>query len=238
MRREFDDLALDATLRAAAPYQIHRRAVSSRPVMIHIEEQDIRTKVRERRVGATLLFVVDGSGSMGAERRMTETKTAIMSLLMDAYQKRDKVGLVVFRQRKAEVLLDFTNSVERAARLLSELPVGGRTPLSAGLEETGVMLRRLLRKEPLTRPVVIILTDGKGNVSISDRKPRQEALLLGQRLVGCYPQSRFVVVDTEGPSAIRLGLAQTLATSMAADYYRTDELKAEELINLIREQVV
>jgi magnesium chelatase subunit D len=184
------------------------------------------------------LFVVDGSGSMGAQRRMVETKAAIMSLLMDAYQKRDKVGLIVFRQLEAEVLLEFTGSVEHAARLLTDLPVGGRTPLSAGLARTAEVLQRLLRKDPAAQPLVLVLTDGRANVGYGLQKPHHEALALGQLLGERFSQARFVVVDTEPEGVIRLQLARRLAAAMAADYYRTEDLRAEELVQLARNRIL
>ncbi|MFC1642311.1 magnesium chelatase subunit D family protein [Myxococcota bacterium] len=232
--RSNHDLALDATLRAAAPFQVYRRQQSDRGLAILIEEQDIRMKIRERRIGTSLLFVVDGSGSMGAERRMVETKAAIMSLLMDAYQKRDKVGLIVFRQQAAELLLDFTGSIECAARWLTYLPVGGRTPLSAGLVRTAEALQRLHRKDSGAQPLVLILTDGRANVGLGALPPHREALALGQALAERFAQSRFVIVDTESKGAVRLELAKRLATAMMADYFRPEDLRAEALVQLAR----
>ena len=126
-------LALDATLRAAAPHQNSRRASSGSQNRVLIEPWDIRDKVRESMSGSLVLFVVDASGSMGAQRRMVAVKGAIMSLLLDAYQRRDRVGLISFRGTRAELLLPPTNSVDLAKVHLQDMPTGGRTPLSAGL---------------------------------------------------------------------------------------------------------
>jgi len=139
------DLAVDATLRAAAPYQRERGLSSG----IKIHTQDIRQKFRVRKTGNLLLFVIDGSGSMGAEKRMEATKGAIMSLLLDAYQKRDQVSLIVFRGKNAEVILPPTNSIDLAAKYLNEMPVGGRTPLASGLVESGKLLKNSLRQNHL-----------------------------------------------------------------------------------------
>lgn len=234
-RRGRDDLALDATIRAAAPYQQSRRAAAARELAVHIAESDIREKVRERRVGNFLLFVVDGSGSMGARRRMVETKAAIMSLLLDAYQKRDKVAMVSFRHRGAEVVLPPTNSVDRAAGLLADLPIGGRTPLTAGLGATADLLRRALRKEPSLLPLVIVMTDGRANAGLGSGPPHEEALKAAAALAGRYPAAQFVVVDTEAPGAVRLDLARKLAAALGAAYFKVADLRAEDLVSIAKE---
>jgi magnesium chelatase subunit D len=233
--RTRDDLALDATLRAAAPHQILRSAHGPGALAIRIEDCDVREKIRERRVGAHILFIVDASGSMGAQRRMVETKAAIMSLLLDAYQKRDKVALIVFRQRAAELALTFTSSVEQAARLLADLPVGGRTPLSAALVCAAEVLGRLLRKESAAQPLVLLLTDGRANCGLGAEPPHRETLVFGRALVERFPRARYVVVDTEPQNAVRLQLAKRLAGTMGADYFHTEDLRAEQLVHLARQ---
>ncbi|WP_337998231.1 VWA domain-containing protein [Oleispirillum naphthae] len=234
-RRGRNDLALDATIRAAAPYQKSRREQATQDLAVHIARSDIREKIRERRVGNFLLFVVDGSGSMGAQRRMVETKAAVMSLLLDAYQKRDKVAMVVFRGRAAEVVLPPTNSVDRAAKLLADLPVGGRTPLTAGLAEAAGVLRRVLRKEPTILPLVIVMTDGRANAALGERPPHEEALAAAAVLHERYPMAQFVVVDTETKGVVRLELARKLATALEAAYFKTEDLRAEDLVSLAKE---
>lgn len=235
-RRGRNDLALDATIRAAAPYQKSRRERAIRDLAVHIEDSDIREKIRERRVGNFLLFVVDGSGSMGAQRRMVETKAAIMSLLLDAYQKRDKVAMVVFRGREAEVVLPPTNSVDRAAKLLADLPVGGRTPLTSGLVEAAGVLRRVLRKEPTIMPLVIVMTDGRANAGMgTDVPPHEEALRAAAGLRDRYPGAQFVVVDTESRGVVRLELAEKLSAALGAAYFKTEDLRAEDLVSIAKE---
>lgn len=236
MRRGRHDLALDATIRAAAPYQQSRKARAANELALHIEDTDVREKIRERRVGNFLLFVVDGSGSMGAHRRMVETKAAIMSLLLDAYQKRDKVAMVVFRGREAEVVLPPTSSVDRAAKLLADLPVGGRTPLTKGLGEAARVLRQVRRKDPGIIPLVIVMTDGRANAGLGTSPPHEEALAAASGLKALYPTVRFVVVDTESPGAVRLELARKLAGALGAVYFRTEDLRAEDLVSLAKEQ--
>ena len=200
-----------------------------------VEMDDIREKIRERRIGNFLLFVVDGSGSMGAQRRMVETKAAIMSLLLDAYQKRDKVAMVVFRGRTAEVVLPPTNSVERAARLLADLPIGGRTPLAAGLAEAAGVLRRVLRKEPNIMPLVIVMTDGRANAALGEGVPRDEALRIALALHERFETTQFVVVDTEAPGVVRLELARQLAGVLGASYFKVEDLRAEDLVSIAKE---
>ena len=226
------DLALDATLRAASPHQKKRRRGND--VMLCITEDDLRCKVREKRVGNFLLFVVDASGSMGVKARMSATKGAILSLLLDAYQKRDKVALVVFRGDKAELALPPTSSVDSAAKMLKELPVGGRTPLAAALAEAHRQLDMQLRKDPDGRPIVIILTDGKGNVGLGgELKPHLQALAMAERM-GFDGQVKFVVVDTEPQGVVRLGLSQKLADALGAELFFIEDLKAKDLVDLAR----
>ena len=237
-RQGRNDLALDATLRAAAPYQKARRANADdqgQGMAVLVEVDDIREKIRERRIGNFLLFVVDGSGSMGAQRRMVETKAAIMSLLLDAYQKRDKVAMVIFRGRTAEVVLPPTNSVERAARLLADLPIGGRTPLAAGLAEAAGVLRRVLRKEPNIMPLVIVMTDGRANAALGEGVPRDEALRIALALHEQFETTQFVVVDTEAPGVVRLELARQLAGVLGASYFKVEDLRAEDLVSIAKE---
>lgn len=237
LRRGRDDLAFDATLRAAAPHQRARRAASSSPLAILVEPRDMRERVRERKVSHLLLFVVDGSGSMGARKRMSETKAAILSLLLDAYQKRDRVGLVVFRGEGAETVVPPTPSVERAARLLETLPVGGRTPLGAGLVEAGKVLATARRRDPLLRPLVVLLTDGRANRAYGadcGEAPAAQARILARALAERNPQARFVVIDTEAQGRIRLGLAGRLAQEMGAQCLACEELRAEDLVRWTR----
>jgi magnesium chelatase subunit D len=234
-RRGHGDFALDATIRAAAPYQKARRERAAERLAIHIADADIREKVRERRVGNFLLFVVDGSGSMGAQRRMVETKAAIMSLLLDAYQKRDKVAMVVFRGRDAETVLPATNSVDRAAKLLADLPIGGRTPLVHGLGEAAKLLGQVTRKDPTIMPLVIVMTDGRANAGLGTAPPHEEALQAAAGLRERFPTAQFIVVDTEAPGVVRLELARKLAARLGAAYFKTEDLRAEDLVAIAKE---
>ena len=224
------DIALDATLRACAPYQKAR----GREEKMIIEQDDIRFRQRERKMGHLAIFVVDGSGSMGAQRRMVETKGAIQSLLMDCYQKRDKVAMIVFRKDRAELVLPPTASVEMAAKRLAVLPVGGKTPLAAGLMETWRLVRQVSLRTPDTRFLVVLITDGRANHAISDQSPQQEISGL-VRLLNEEERCDFIVIDTENKgNFLRADLALALARQLDADYYTTDALKAEYLSELVQ----
>jgi magnesium chelatase subunit D len=234
VNRKTSDVALDATLRAAAPYQLRRK--NGNGLAVVLQQEDIREKIREKRIGNFLLFIVDASGSMGARGRMVASKGAIMSLLLDAYQKRDRVAMVSFRKNEAVVNLPPTASIELAANLLKEMPVGGRTPLSAGLAKSYEVLRNYLLREPTARPIAIIITDGKSNMALGEKKPLDEAYAFADRLA-TDERIRFIVVDTEAKGLVTFGLAQKLAGAMNAQYFKIEDLKADTLINIVKGEV-
>jgi magnesium chelatase subunit D len=231
MGRNTGDVALDATLRAAAPYQRQRKNGNGLAVVLRSE--DIREKIREKRIGNFLLFIVDASGSMGARGRMTASKGAVMSLLLDAYQKRDRIAMVSFRKEEAVVNLPPTASIELAATLLKEMPVGGRTPLSSGLAKSYEVLRNYLLREPTGRPIAIIITDGRSNVAMGDGRPLDEVLALADRLA-LDARIRFIVVDTESKGLVTFGMAHQLAAAMNARYFKIEDLKADTLLNIVK----
>ena len=210
---------MGATLRAAAPYQWSRGGGQSGLVIL---PPDLRVKVRESRVGADIVFAVDASGSMGAARRMKEVKEAVLSMLMDSYQKRDQVGLVAFRGGGAAAVLELTRSVELAQRELQALPTGGRTPLAAGLEEA--------RRVRDSLPLLVLITDGRANFSRGG-DPVEEALRAARRVAEAHIPA--VVIDTER-QFVSLGLAAQVAQVMGAPCYRVEELRARPLAQLVR----
>jgi len=228
------DIALDATLRVAAPFQNRRKNING--LAVSLTREDIREKIREKRISSLLLFLVDASGSMGAKGRMTASKGAVMSLLLDAYQKRDKVAMISFRKDEATVNLPPTSSVELAANLLAQMPVGGRTPFSAGLLKMYELLQNFFLKEPASRPIVIIISDGKANRAVGDKKPVEEALDLATKIAS-DDRIKFIVVDTEEKGIITFGLARQFARATGAEYFKTDDLKANQLVNIIREGI-
>ncbi len=218
--RPVTDLSLSATVRAAAPFQLAR---GRRGPGLVLYPGDLRRAMREGREANLVLFVVDASGSMGARRRMAATKGAVLSLLVDAYQRRDRVGLVAFRNSGAEVLLPPTSSVELAASRLRALRTGGRTPLAAGLRTTELVLRSEHLREATRRSLVVVVTDGRAN---SGADPHRAAERVAQH-------ATCVVVDAEsGP--VRLGMAAELARSLGAECLRLDELRADALVSTVR----
>ncbi len=231
MKRINNDVALDATLRAAAPFQAARDIPEG--LTVCLKPEDIREKIREKRMGNFLVFLVDASGSMGARGRMAASKGAILSLLLDAYQKRDRVAMVSFRKSEAWVNLPPTSSIELAASYLKEMPVGGRTPLSAGLEKTHQLVNNALNRDPGTRPIVLIITDGKSNVAMGENRPVDEALMFASKM-GEDDRVKYIVVDTESQGIVTFGLAPKLAVAIGADCCKIDDLKAEALVGLAR----
>lgn len=234
MHRRSNDLALDATLRAAAPYQQQRRR---QDVAIAIEESDIREKIREKRVGNFIVFVVDASGSMGAGKRMIETKGAILSLLMDAYQKRDKVAFVAFKGDRADLLLPPTNSIELAHKLLEELPTGGKTPLCHGISLGYQIIQSYFRKDPNIYPLLILTSDGMANVSQYGGNPLSEAMEMADEIKDDLRVST-AVVDVERSGLISFGLARQLSLRMGARYFGIEDLKADTLVEALREDLL
>jgi magnesium chelatase subunit D len=212
-------LHLTATLRAAAPHQVQRGRSG---VAVELRRQDLREAVREGREGNLVLFVVDASGSMAARQRMGAVKGAVVSLLTDAYQRRDKVGLITFRGDHAELVLPPTSSVEAAVVRLAALPTGGRTPLSAGLLRAAEVLRVEAVRDPSRRALVVVVTDGRHT---SGDDPARAAGHLS------HSGAAAVVVDCEsGP--VRLGLAPRLAEHLGGVALRLEELSAEGLAAL------
>ncbi|MFN2195007.1 MAG: vWA domain-containing protein [Anaerolineales bacterium] len=227
------DIAFDATFRAAAPHQIQRQEQREQ-VAFAIERDDLQRKVRVKRTANLVLFVVDASWSMAVAERMSATKGAILSLLADAYQRRDRVGLIVFQKDRATLVLPPTNSVQLAQRALADIPVGGKTPLSAGLYLAHQVIQRELIAHPDVIPLMILLTDGAGNVSLGHQAPQEEAHRLADQIAEF--DIRCVVVNMEH-EAFDQGLAQALAEHLQAPCYTLHELKAETLYAAVRSEI-
>lgn len=226
------DLALDATIRAAAPYQKLRRSElqNNSSLAIQIKQPDYRRKEREKQVGGHYLFVVDASGSMAARKRMEAVKGAIFSLLQDAYEKRDKVGLIVFRKEKAELVLPFTGSIELARRLLEHLPTGGKTPLAGALELAYRTCEQVLRRSPTEKIDVFIVTDGRATYGETDN-PVNEALAWGKAFID-LPVG-ILILDTE-QDFIRIGIAKELMQAMRGTYYSIDTVTADTVLQVVK----
>ncbi|MPY97894.1 MAG: putative cobaltochelatase [Actinophytocola sp.] len=216
---------LVATLHAAAPHQAARGALGGRP---RIQARDLRYALREGREGNLVLFCVDASGSMGARERMREVKSAVLSLLLDAYQRRDKVGLVTFRRGEAELALPPTSSVEAAAKRLEALPTGGRTPLAEGLLKSTDALRVEALRDPKRRPLLVVVTDGRATHG-PDPVARSHAAagLVANNGVAS------VVMDCE-TGRMRLGLAAELAQRLGGEHVPLGEVAADTLAGEVR----
>ncbi|WP_267716360.1 putative cobaltochelatase [Streptomyces sp. CoH17] len=219
-------LHLAATVRAAAPHQ--RARGRSGPGLV-MRRDDLRQATREGREGNLVLFVVDASGSMAARQRMGAVKGAVLSLLLDAYQRRDKVGLVTFRGSAAEVALPPTSSVDAAAVRLESLPTGGRTPLAAGLLRAHEVLRVERLRDPARRALVVVVTDGRATGG-----PEPVALASRAARLFAADEVASVVVDCEsGP--VRLGLAGRIAGELGGTAVTLDELRADSIAGLVKD---
>ncbi|MFG2731069.1 putative cobaltochelatase [Streptomyces canus] len=219
-------LHLAATVQAAAP---HQRARGRTGRGLVVRRDDLRQATREGREGNLVLFVVDASGSMAARQRMSAVKGAVLSLLLDAYQRRDKVGLVTFRGSAAEVALPPTSSVDAAAARLETLPTGGRTPLAAGLLRAHEVLRVERLRDPARRALVVVVTDGRATGG-------PEPVALAGRAARLFAADGVasVVVDCEsGP--VRLGLAGQLAGELDGTAVTLDELRADSIAGLVKD---
>ena len=231
---EIKDVALDATVRAAAPYQKERKHGSDLAVVI--KTQDIREKIRVGKVSTATMFVVDASGSMGAMRRMESAKGAVLSLLLDSYQQRDKVGMVAFRGNQADTLLPLCSSIDLAVERLKELPTGGRTPLSAGLEMGLNLLMTEKQKDEEAIPILLLISDGRANVPSGENKEIEKelvALAEQARAKGIY----VIVIDTEVVSKsfiqMQLGYCREIAASSGGKYYPIADLTSRAVHDIV-----
>ncbi|MCJ1680308.1 putative cobaltochelatase [Streptomyces sp. APSN-46.1] len=228
-RGQLTKLHLAATVHAAAPHQ-KARGRSGRGLVVR--KDDLRQATREGREGNLVLFVVDASGSMAARQRMGAVKGAVLSLLLDAYQRRDKVGLITFRGATAELALPPTSSVDAAAARLERLPTGGRTPLAAGLLKAHEVLRIERLRDPSRRPLLVIVTDGRATSAGALGGDPRELSGRGARLLAAEGIASVVVDCESGP--VRLGLAGALAADLGGPAVTLDGLRADSLAGLVK----
>lgn len=230
-----NDLAFDATMRAAAVFQRDRGEMRARNrVAFAIRPADYMKKIRVRKAANLILFLVDASWSMAVAERMAATKGAIMSLLTDAYQRRDRVGLIVFQKNLATLVLPPTNSVMLAEQALQDIPVGGKTPLAAGLMMAYEVLRKEKLLHPEIMPLLIVLTDGAGNVSVGHLPPQEEAYNTANMIAA--EKIHSVVINMEH-AAFDQGLAQALADHLDSPCYTITDLKAESLFVTVQQEI-
>lgn len=224
--RPVTDLALAATLRAAAPYQ---RGRGRRGGRLELRVSDLRQKVRERKTRSLLILVIDGSDSVMARQLMPRTRSVLLALLQNAYEKRDRVAMLVFRFAQGRVVLPPTRNFARARRCVDDLYVGGCTPLATGLLE-GLRLAESERlRDPGTRPILVVLTDGLANIDLSGNMrrdtPRRDALNIAQEIA--RRQIPTIMIDTN-PNAVIVNDAgekvaspgPELARALDADYFQ------------------
>lgn len=220
-------LHLVETLKAAAGKQSARDRTSAK---VELRIEDLRTAVREGREANLVLFCVDASGSMAARKRMAQVKAAVLSLLLDAYRRRDKVGMITFRGEAAELVLPPTGSVDLAAARLDEVPAGGRTPLAEGLLEAARVLQREHLRDPDLRPLLVVVTDGRANSKTHGKDAVRRSQQAAAYVAGLGVTT--VVIDSEsGP--MRLGLARQLAEHLGAEHVPVAEVSAEALTSAV-----
>jgi magnesium chelatase subunit D len=220
-------LHLTATIHAAAPHQAVR---GRRPAeRLRLANHDLRLAVTEGRESNLILLVVDASGSMSARRRMEAVKAAALSLLLDAYQRRDKVGLITFRGSEAALALPPTSSIDTAARRLEQLPSGGRTPLAEGLLCAAETLRLERIRDPRRRPLLVLVTDGRATYG-PDAVGRSRLIADRLRQIGVAS----LLIDCES-GRMALGLARTLSIHLGAQYVTVGEVAADQLVAAVRQ---
>lgn len=228
------DLAFDATLRAAAPFQRERDTGDEAEPALQLRPQDYQKKIRVRRAANLVVFVVDASWSMAVSERMEATKGAVLSLLTDAYQRRDRVSMIVFQKDRATLVLPPTNSVELAKRMLANLPIGGKTPLAAGLWLAHQTIQNEVRRYPELVPLLVILTDGAGNVSMGNLPPQVEAYHVAEQIQ--EDGIKAIVINMESADYDK-GLAQSLADHLDGMCYNLASLQARSLLAMVRNQL-
>ncbi len=223
------DIAFDATVRAAAPYQ---RSRDHTDMAINIQKQDVREKVREMRAGCTILFLVDASGSLGVRKRMAAVKGAVLSMLRDSYVKRDRIGMMAFRRDSAELVLPPTRSVEYSYRKLEEMPTGGKTPLGEALVTVNEYMTSYSRSHTGEMCYIVVITDGRANVPLKEGSDaNDEVLKIAQDL--SIPQVKWIVIDASA-GFIRFDNAEKLAMALEGTYFRLEDLNADRLAESVR----
>jgi magnesium chelatase subunit D len=207
--------------------------------------------VREKKVGNLIVFVLDASGSMAAEERMVATKGAVVSLLLDAYQRRDRVGMVVFRGNEAKLVLPPTNSVELAQKYLYGLPTGGRTPLATGLRLGLDTIKEQMWRDKNCLPLLVLVSDGEANVDLSGdtrvngvmalrKKSSEDAIMVSREIKKAHIRS--IIIDTEqeyvSPRREASRLITQIRTELGGAYLRLEEVKADPIASAVKDNLI
>ncbi len=224
------DIALDATIRASA---VRGGNPDGRPEVL---PEDIKVKVRKRKSGACIVFVVDASASMGAKKRLEASREAVLSLLVEAYQKRDRVGMVVFKDDCARLVLSPTSSTALASRLLTGLTPGGTTPLSHGLATGLQVLEREMSRSPAPSPVLVLISDCGANVTIGTGSPMAEATRIAREVRARGIHS--IVLDSARPSGNGAAAhgqtpGRRIADAMGGSYFHVRNLTGGAILERI-----
>jgi magnesium chelatase subunit D len=236
-KEDASDIAFDATVRASAVHQKKRKKNSKNNHAIIINKEDLKEKVRQSKVSTLIVLAVDASGSMGAMNRMEAAKGTVLSLLMDAYQFRDRVSMVAFKGKEGYVLLPPTSGVDLAKKMLTNLPTGGKTPLAAGIMKALSVIKNEKRKDPSIVPMLVLLTDGRSNISIVEgADPMTEIEKLGQMAI--EEGIHAVVIDSEVTKkqkfkGFTFEFAKDISEFFAAKYFRLDKLNESAIGSVI-----
>jgi magnesium chelatase subunit D len=224
------DLAVDATVRYAAPYQNQRREITGRDKGVIILPSDLRQKVREKHTSCLFFFMVDNSGSLVLRARMRAVKAAIMSMLADHYVRKDSVAVMTFNEEFIGMLLPPTRSVGGVKKVIDEIPTGKKTPLSEALSYMHQYVGQYLRKRPSDVAFVVLMTDAGANMAMNDEKdPFEEAIEIASHLR--LERMECVLVDTKVSNEPN-EKARRLSYALEAPYYKIEDLRSSD--NIIR----
>ncbi|MCL4554853.1 MAG: magnesium chelatase subunit D family protein [Actinobacteria bacterium] len=224
------DMALGATVREAAVHQQSRDG----GLAVNIDPSDVMKKVRKRKAGASIVLCVDASGSMGATERMEAARGAALGLLVDAYQRRDRVGLVSFRGEGTDIVMAPTASVELAQLKLRNMPAGGATPLAAGLLKSLELLQAEMKRDPQVIPWLVVLTDGRANVGLNGGLGSEDARAVGVKIKAA--KLNTIVFDAgSGPKVVSGALE--IARITGGEYIRLSTVEGTSMLDAVRSRL-